>query len=199
MPGSLYNADNVVVGLAALYLKPWVRGQAAGWVTDATPLWDVDAWESADFFSVGATNEGFKINVETSTTQVTIEEQSTPVDERVESKAIGIEAALAEDTLQSMRLAWGGSDIVASAAASAKPGKQTMTLSDNIEYYFAALEFRNYYGFARRILVPKTSVTGSGETSFRRAADKRMYPVRVASLCRPTEIEVVDIISAPLP
>lgn len=199
MPGDLYNADNVVVGQAVLYLKPWVRNTLPGWVPDATPLWDIDAWETAGFFGVGATNEGFKINVETSTTQVTIEEQSTPVDEKVESKAIGIEAALAEDTLASIRLAWGGGTIAVQAAASGSPGTAKMTLNDDINYYFAALEFRNYYGFARRILVAKASGSGSGETSFRRASDKRMYPMRWASLCPPSGIQVVDITAAPLP
>lgn len=197
MPGALYNADNVVVGQATLFLKPWVRGTPAGWVPDITPLWDVDAWEDADFFTVGATNEGFQVNVETSTTQVTIEEQSTPVDEKVESKAVGIEAALAEDTLESIRLAWGGSTITVEQAAAGVAGTNKMTLTDNIEYYYAALEFRNYNGLARRILVDKTSVTGSGATSFRRAADKRMYPMRVASLCPPSGIQVVDITALP--
>lgn len=197
MPGDLYNADNVVVGQATLYLKPWVKGVPAGFVADVTALWDITSWETAGFFGVGATNEGFKVNVETSTTQITIEEQSTPVDEKVESKSIGIEAALAEDTLQSIQLAWGGGDITAQAAGAGVAGTQKMTLTDDIEYYYAALEMRNFNGFARRLLVDKASVTGSGEVSFRRAADKRMYPIRVASLCPPTGIQVVDITAAP--
>ena len=197
MPGDLYNADNVVVGEAVLWLKPWEKGVPAGFVADATPLWDKDAWEAADFFGVGATNEGFKVNVETSTTQITIEEQSTPVDEKIESKAIGIEAALAEDTLESIRLAWGGSDITAAAAGAGTPGTNKMTLTDDITYYVAALEMRNFNGFARRLLVDKVSVNGSGEVSFRRAADKRMYPIRCASLCPPSGIQVVDVVAAP--
>lgn len=197
MPGDLYNADNVVVGQAVLFLKPWVKGQAAGFVADDTDLWDAEAWETAGFLGVGATNEGFKINVETSTTQITIEEQSTPVDEKVESKAIGIEAALAEDTMESMRYSWGGGDITTTAAGAGIAGTKKMTLTDEIEYYYAALEMRNFNGFARRILVDKVSVSGSGEVSFRRAADKRMYPVRVASLCPPSGIQVVDVTAAP--
>lgn len=199
MPGDLYNADNVVVGQAVLFLKPWVRGVAPAWPDDETPLWDADAWELADFFGVGATNEGFKVNVETSSTQITIEEQSTPVDEKVESKAIGIEAALAEDTMQSIQLAWGGGAITRQAAAVGSPGTDKMSLTDDISYYHAALETRNFNGFARRLLVAKASVTGSGEVSFRRAADKRMYPIRVASLCAPSEVQVIDIVAPALP
>lgn len=198
MAGDFYNADNVVVGHAMLMLTPWVRGAVLPIVEDDTPLFEPDHtnW-GADWVSAGATNEGFKVNVETSTTQITIEEQSTPVGETIESKAIGIEAVLAESTLEAMKYSWGGSDITVVAAAAAVHGKRTMTLSDDIEYYTGVLETRNFNGFARRLYVPKMSITGSGEVSFRRAADKQMFPIRAASLCKPTEIQIVDIVSLP--
>lgn len=197
MAGDFYNADNVVVGHAMLMLTPWVKGSVAALPADATPIFTPADLAWADWVSAGATNEGFKVNVETSTTQITIEEQSTPVGETVESKAIGIEAVLAEATLESMKYSWGGSDITVTPAAAGVYGKSTMTLSDDIEYYTAVLESRNFNGMARRLYVPKVSVTGSGEVSFRRAADKQMFPVRVASLCKPSEIEVVDLTAVP--
>lgn len=200
MAGDFYNADNVVVGHAMLMLTPWVLGDVAPMVDDDTPLFDpAHANWGADWVSAGATNEGFKVNVETSTTQITIEEQSTPVGETIESKAIGIEAVLAEATLESMRYSWGGSDITVTPAASGQPGKRTMVLSDDIEYYVGILETRNFNGLARRLYVPKMSITGSGEVSFRRAADKQMFPIRAASLCKPSDIEIVDITAAALP
>ena len=193
MAGSFYNADNVVVGNAMLMLKPWVPGETTIVVPDETPIFDPDNPAWADFLSAGATSEGFKVNVETSTTQITIEEQSTPVGETVESKAIGIEAILAEATMESMRYSWGGGDIVKSAASASKPATSKMSLSDEIEYYVACLESRNFSGYARRLWIPKVSITGSGEVSFRRSADKQMFPVRAASLCKPTDIQVIDI------
>lgn len=197
MTGSLYNADNVVVGEAVLMLTPWILGDVAPLVDDDTPLFTPDDTAWADWVSAGATNEGFKANVDTSVTQITIEEQSTPVGERVESKAVAIEAALAEDTLESMRLSWGGSAITVTAAGAGVWGKRQMTLSDNILYYTGCLEMRNFTGFARRIYIPKGSMTGSGEVSFRRAADKRMYPARLASICKPTDIIVRDLMAVP--
>lgn len=197
MAGDFYNADNVVVGHAMLMLTPWVKDAVEALPADATPLFTPDDPAWVDWVSAGATNEGFKVNVETSTTQITIEEQSTPVGETVESKAIGIEAVLAEATMESMRYSWGGSDITATAAGAAVWGKEVMTLIDDIQYYTVVLETRNFNGFARRLYVPKVSITGSGEVSFRRAADKQMFPIRAASLCKPSEIQIVDLLAAP--
>lgn len=197
MAGVLYNPDNVVVGEAYLFLTPWVKGAVKALVPDATPLFDVETWETAGWIVAGATHEGFKVNVDVSTTTITIEEQSTPVGERVESKGINIEAALAEDTVDTIRLSWGGGDIVTAAATASLPGTKKMTLTDDIEYWTAALEMRNSFGLARRVYIPKVSLTGSGETSFRRSADKRTYPIRVASISRPSEIEIVEITAPP--
>lgn len=193
MPGVLYDANNVVVGEAYLFLKPWSRTTPPVLIPDSTALFDVTAYETAGWRTAGATHEGFRVNVDTSTTTVTIEEQSTPVGEYVESKGVTMEAALAEDTLSSMQLSWSGGTIVVAAATATLPGTSKMTLTDTINYWAAILEMRNQFGLSRRIFVPKASLTGSGETSFRRAADKRTYPVRVASMCKPTEIQIVDV------
>lgn len=193
MPGVLYDADNVVVGEAYLFLKPWTKVDPPILIPDTTPLFDVDAYETAGWRTAGATHEGYRANVDTSTTTVTIEEQSTPVGEYVESKGVTFEAALAEDTLASMQLSWSGGNITIAPATATLPGTSKMTLTDTIKYWAAILEMRNQYGLARRIFLPKASLTGSGETAFRRAADKRTYPIRVASVCKPSDIDIIDI------
>lgn len=200
MAGDFYNADNVVVGNAMLMIALWDKTTLLPMPDDDTPLFEPsDVGWGADWISAGATSEGFKVNVQTSTTQITIEEQSTPVGETVESKAISIDAILAEATMTAMKYSWGGSDIVHTAAATGVPGKDTMTLTDDITYYTTVLESRNFNGMARRLYIPKVSITGSGEVAFRRSADKQMFPVSAASLCKPTDIEVVDITAAALP
>lgn len=199
MPGSLYDGNNVVVGHAHLFTKPWSATTPAVLLPDSTALFAIAAWETAGWKSAGATNEGFKINAEASTTTVTIEEQSTPVAESLEAKSMGIEAALAEDTLDSIQMAWGGGNIVSVAAAVGTPGTSKMSLTDDIKYVAAVLETKNKFGLARRIFIPKMSMFGSGETSFRRAADKRLYPIKFNSLCPPTDIQVVDITAPALP
>lgn len=193
MPGVLYDGNNVVVGHAHLYYKPWVATPAITLPPDDTPLWAIATWETAGWKTAGATNEGFKVNAEASTTTVTIEEQSTPVAESLEAKSMAFEAELAEDTMDTIQAAWGGGTIVTAAATASTPGTAKMFLSSNILYVAAVLELKNFKGYARRIFVPKMSMFGSGETSFRRAADKRLYPMRYNSLCPPEQIQVIDI------
>lgn len=196
MVASLYDVNNVVVGNAYGFICPWLQPTVTPLIADDEAFFDPALWISP-WTTIGATHEGFKVNVDVSTTTVNIEEQSLPVAEQVESKGFHIEAALAEDTLESMRLSWGGSAITVTAAGVGQPGKRTMSLSDDLNYYTFALEMRNHYGFARRIYVPKVSVSGSGDTAFRRAADKRTYPLRITSLCKPSEIQVVEFTSVP--
>lgn len=192
MPGVLYDANNVVVGHAVLYYAPWTSTPKAQ-MSDSTAVFTPVPWETAGWIVAGATNEGFKMNVEQSTTTVMIEEQSTPVGETLEGKTVTIEAALAEDTLESMKLSWGGATITTTASAAGVTPKRTMTLSNEIGLYTVTLEMKNNKGFARRIYIPKVSVSGSGEVSFRRAADKRLYPIRAASLSAPSDIVITDI------
>lgn len=188
--GLLYDANNVVIGNAVLWYKAWVAATPATLVADSTVLFTTTAWETATWIGAGASDEGFKLNVDASTTDVMIEEQSTPVATTVESRTINVEAALAEDRLETMKLAWNGSTIT---TVTGPPAKDTMTLQDNPNFFAIALEMRNYLGFARRILIPKVSVNGSGDTEFRRAADKRLYPLRFSSVCPPAQIQIVEM------
>ena len=98
-----------------------------------------------------------------------------------------------------MSWSWGGGTIVTTAAASGVPGTQKMPLSNSMQIVTATLEMKNFKGLARRIYVPKMSIYGSGETSFRRSAAKRLKPIRLTSLCPPDQIVVTDITAAPLP
>lgn len=200
MAGNFYDADNVVVGHAMLMITPWVKGAVVPMPPDKTPIFTPsDTGWGAPWLSAGATSEGFKANIQTSTTQITIEEQSTPVGETVESKAISIDAILAESTMASIRYSWGGGPITHSAAATQQPAKDTMSLTDDLSYYTVVLESKNFNGLARRLYIPKVSITGSGEVAFRRAADKQMFPITAASLCKPTDIVIVDITAPGLP
>lgn len=50
--------------------------------------------------------------------------------------------------------------------------------------------------FPRWIYAPKWSQLSETSTSFRRAADKRMYPVAFQTLCKPSQIQVIEFTEA---
>lgn len=187
---NLYDSNNVVVGRATLWYAPYLPALPTPLVADSVALF---ATYPAPWTGIGATEEGFKVNVDTSTQTHMIEEQSSPVTETVESRTISIDANLVEDRLATMRLTWGGSTLVVTAPATGVAGKSSMTLTDNLQFYTVILEAANFTGLARRIYIPKASFVGSGETAFRRSSSKRMYPIKITSLSAPSEIQVVDI------
>lgn len=187
--GMLYDANNVVVGNAVLWYKAWTTTPATQ-VADTVAVFTTTAWETATWTGIGGTDEGFKIAAEANTQDVMIEEQSTPVTTTVESRTIGIECALAEDTLETMKLAWNGGTI---ATVTGPPAKRTMSLQDNINFWTVVLEMKNVAGFARRIYIPRGTFTGSGDTEFRRANDKRLYPIRFNSNCNINQILVTEM------
>lgn len=192
----LYDADNIVVGQCVAWFAPWIPGQVVTpLVDDATPLFSVwpDPWLGA-----GSTEEGFQIGADMDIQDHHIEEQSTLVAQTVNSSNFSAVAALAEDTLQSMALSWNLAPVVKAAASAGIPGTEKTTLTDKLTNYTFGFEMRNFYGMARRIYVPKVSVHGTDKTSFRRSDSKRTYPIAIASLCAPEEIQIVDIVEAAL-
>lgn len=198
MPSQLYNENNVVVGAASLNLAPWLPPPGVL----ATPPLDTLALFAAylaPWVNVGATNDGFKANVATTVNDINIEEQSTPVAQTVTAKKVTITAALSEDSLEAIRYSWGGGTIATIVAASGIAPKRTLSLDDTPKYYSAVLEMANQAGLARRIYIPKVSVTGSGDVAFRRAAGQRLHPIALDSICKPTDIVITDITGAPLP
>lgn len=195
MPGSLYNVNNVKVGVASGYIAPWnpVTKQPAPLVVDTSVLFDPTLWLAGTWLVAGATDQGWKLSVNSNTQVIDIEEQSSPADVEVTTREIKIEAALSEDTLQSMKWAYGSGNIVVTAPGTGQPGKSVLTLDDGLTYYTVALETQNTFGLARRIYVPKCVAATSVDTAFRRAAAKRMYPISFSSVCKPSEIQIVEI------
>jgi len=180
--GVLYNPQNVVVGLAVGYFAE----VGATIPADTIPFageWGVD-WEQA-----GGTEEGWRLGGDTSTTSHNIEEQPNPVLVTLESRGMNISASLAEDTLESMRLSFGGGTITLNAAT----GVTNFRLSEGIEEFAIGLDMQTVAGKTRRIIIPRASGSGSVDVAFRRSANKRLWPVQFAALCKPSEIIIRDI------
>lgn len=189
--GVLYNPQNVVVGLAVGYFAEVGTAPPANTVAFAGD-WGV-AWEQA-----GGTEEGWRLGGDTSTTPHNIEEQANPVLVTLDQRSLNISAALAEDTLDSMRLSFGGGTITTTPGVAPAPTIKTFTLSEGIDEFAVGLDMMTHGGATRRIIIPRASGSGSVDVAFRRAAAKRLWPVQFSALSKPSEIIIKDIVPNPV-
>lgn len=207
MPGTftpIYNANNVLTGPAQLYTQPWIFG-----TPPALPALTValgTAWTSP-WVAIGATTQGVTVDFQRTVTDIMIEEQNTPVDQRTASAKFQFTAILSEDTIETMALAYGGGTITTVAAASAVKGTKTLVLSEELQYIGVGLE-----SFAaprtgmtggetpwRRVLVPKCASSAQIQTPYRRASGQRVYPVTFSSLSSISSCTIQELNASALP
>lgn len=178
MAGVFYDANNVAVGIAALYLQPWTDGMTITVPTDDTPF----QAPTAPWISPGGTDQGYSLTGNSNTQDITIEEQAASVGEFVTSKTFQVTGALAESTAVNRALYYGGT------IGTDGDGNTTITMSDEPQFYAGYFEYRDASLKTVRFLVPKATVVGTGDVAFRRAADKRMYGIQFTSACTTNEI-----------
>lgn len=183
---------NVLVGAATLYTAP------AGTSQPADTLADGATWLTPWVYA-GATEEGVSLLVSTDTNDIRIEEQSTPVMVLVNAKNVRIQAALSEDTIDNMKLAYGGGSIATQAAASAVIGKKTLTLVDTLDQLAVGFEGVSPQGFFRRVYIPQVLSVADVTTAYRRAANNRAYQLELRAICPSSSIKIVDKTAAALP
>jgi hypothetical protein len=193
-PGAV-NPKNVVVGIANAWIQPYDPSVPAALpaVTIAKGADWGGTWQN-----LGATDQGWKLTVGTSTKTITIEEQSTPAAVIADSHSFQVAGDLAEDTLQHALWAYGGGQLVTTAAASGVPGYQTLTLQDNLNSWAIGLETINVQGFWRRYLIPQGTVGTNVDTSFRRSNEKRMYSFQFEGTCAPSQVVIQEMVAAAL-
>lgn len=143
---------------------------------------------------VGATDQGWKYGTNKSTQSITIEEQSPPVSQAITSQNVTIEGALSEDISRTLALAYNGF-LTAVAPAVGNPGYDQIVLTDTVLYYAVCMVTSHFNGMPRFIYAPKWSQLSNVSTDFRRAAGKRMYPVSFESLCKPSQVQVINFTS----
>lgn len=192
-----YQGDFVLTGPAQIWVKPYIFGTPAALPADTVLLGD--AWPSP-WRAIGATKEGVTGRFSRSVQNITIEEQSTPVDQKTTGAQFTFTAQLSEDTLDTIRDAYGGGVIETLAAGVATKGKKTLIISDGIDYL--ALGFETFAppraGVVdedpwRRMLIPKISSAAEVETSYRRAENQRLYPVTFTSLVPISQCPIVEL------
>lgn len=197
--GDLYDADNVVVGQAAVFFNQ--QGVAlpalSGWNT-ADPF-DETFWTATDpdpaWSPVGATDQGWQFGADKSTQSIAIEEQSTPVGTTITAQSVTIVGSAAEDISKILALSL-NARVTANAATATTPGYDELNPSDVPLYYALGLVTTNAEGFGRLIYAPKWTQLTNVSVNFRRAADKRTYPIGFQTVCKPSDIRVINFTAA---
>jgi len=194
--GSLYNANNVIVGQAAVFVGP------AGTALPALAGWNVADPFDANFFAnsnlvpIGATDQGWQLGFNKSTQVIQIEEQSTPVGTTITTQSVQISASSAEDVANSIALAVNGTKTVTANTANTG-GFTEVNPTDTVLYYAAAMVTTNPAGFGRIVYAPKFTSLDNATWNARRAAEKRMWPLQFSTVCKPSEIRIIEFTSPP--
>lgn len=189
--GDLYDANNVVVGQAAVFYG-----------NSGTALPALSGWNTADPFNenffaanawtpVGATDQGWQVTFNKSTQTIQIEEQSTPVGMTISTQSVQISGSAAEDVADTIALAINGTKTVSAPTANV-PGYTEVNPSDNVLNFAFAMVTTNASGFGRIYYAPKWTSLNNAATTFRRAAAARLYPVQFDTVCEPGQIRVID-------
>lgn len=187
-----WNTNNVLYGVGYLFTAAFGTAMPSD-----ENLGDSSQWTASNWTYAGATDQGVTTTFNPSMSNLQIEEQPTPVASIVSTATYQITFSMAEETIDNINTAYGaGGTKVATAAGIGQPGKTVLTLSSNFKILAAAILGANSLGFPRVFFVPKVNAAGQVQTAFRRAADKRMYPVTLNALCDLSQMEVIDITAA---
>jgi len=174
-----YTTGNVIYGTGILFTA--ATGTSAP--SDAN-LGVGTAWTGLGWAYVGALLDGVTVTFNPSTQDINIEEQPTPVGVAVTTANLTITANMSEETLANVNLAWGNAGSIAVTAAGAgQPGKSVLTLSTTLTEVAVALVGKNAYGYAGVLQIPNVISAGQVQTAYRRAAQQRVYPLTLNSVC----------------
>jgi hypothetical protein len=182
-----YAPQNVMTGVAALYIQDYVLATPAALPADTIDLGGV--W-TAPWVPAGATLEGVSITLSREVNPIMIEEQVTQVDERTTSVGFSVSVTLSEDTLDTMRIAYGGGTITTVAPTVTVRGTKTLVISSDSQYFALGIEGQAPPRATlptpwRRILIPKVSSVAEVETAYRRSDQQRVYACTFNALVAP--------------
>lgn len=173
-----YTRKNVIRGQAQIWTRP--QDDTATLPSNALALggdWSTPATGNALWTAIGASESGATMRFSRSTNDITIEEQLNPVDIATTSIDPRIEVTLSEDTLETMKLAYGGGTITTVAPQTGIPGYRELKIAEDIEHLTLGLEGMNTKTQWRRVLWLDVLSVADVETSYRRSETQRLYAV----------------------
>lgn len=191
-----YDRRNVLTGQAACFMKQADDDVPAVLPADTLALGT--AWPTADDWApIGATLDGLNFGFQRSKQDIHIEEQPNPVDTRTKDLKFQMQLDFSEDTLATMRIAYGGGNITTAVATSTLYGYSELIISDEMEDFAFGFEGQNQFRMARRCVVPIVKSVGNIKTQYRRAHQQRIYSVQLESLVPLAQCPIRDITAAP--
>jgi len=189
-----YAPLEVLVGVAEMWVQPYVAGTPPTLPPNTLAL--NGAWP-APWEGVGASHEGLSFEFERKVNEISIEEQPNPVAYLTETLTIQAVVTLAQDSLKTMRLAYGGGVVTTVAAGVGVYGTKTLAISPTLELMAFGFESFNELGKPRRVLLPTVVSVGNIKTEYRRAAEKRMYETAFKYTGKPADVIILDITASP--
>lgn len=189
-----YDRRNVLTGLAAMFLKTVDPDEPA--VLPENTLELGEPWEDP-WSPPGATTEGLTFGFSRDANDIMIEEQPSPVDTRTNSLEFTMDCTLSEDTIETMRLAYGGGIVDTHAATTTLHGYQDLQISDEMEDFAFGFEGENQFKLPRRVVVPVVKSVGDIQTAYRRADSQRSYEVSFKSLVALADVKIRNITAVP--
>ena len=172
--------EKVFAGFADMYTAPRDTAKPADTVA-------YNGNFGTDFTSIGATDEGVAVNFNVETQSHGVEEDPIPAYRVITSATFTFTAGLAEDTIESMALAYGVGEIVVAGA------KKSLVLSEELNELAVFFEAKVPGDKARRMYVPAVMSGGEVGTPYRRAESKRIYPVTFETVCALSDIEIYEV------
>jgi hypothetical protein len=184
MPTLTYSPPTPTVGNVIIGTGILLTAAVGTSVPSDANLGVTSAWTGLGWAYVGATLDGVTSTFAPTTQDINIEEQPTPVGVAISTATLTFTCNMSEETLNNVNLAWGNAGSIAVTAAGAgQPGKSVLTLSTNFTNVAAVIIGKNAYGYAGVLYVPQMMSAGQVQTAYRRAAQQRVYPLTLNSVC----------------
>lgn len=171
-----YTRKNIVRGMAQLWIRDY--DETAELPADTLALggdWSNATTGDTEWTYIGASESGATMRFTRETTDITIEEQVNPVDVAVNSMDPRIEITLSEDSLETMRIAYGGGDVAVTAPGTTTPGVRELNIAQDLQHFSLGLEAENSDKFWRRVLFLDVLSVAEVETAYRRSETQRLY------------------------
>lgn len=189
-----YDRRNVLTGQAACYMCSASATPTPAMPADTLALGS--AW-STPWSPIGATMDGLQSGFQRTRQPIHIEEQPNEVDVRTKDLKFQMQIDFSEDTLTTMRIAYGGGNITSATATATLYGYSQLIISDEMEDFAFGFEGQNQFAMARRCVVPIVKSVGNIKTKFRRAQQQRIYSVNLESLVPLSQCPIRDLTAAP--